>query len=220
MTTPNLALARHNMIEQQIRPWDVLDQRILELLDSLPREAFVPAAYTGLAYADINIPLQHGEMMMAPKLEARMLQALNIQPGESGLEIGTGSGYVTALLARCAKQVYSVDIHADFTEQARHKLAAHGIGNVQLEVGDASRGWEIRGPYDAVAVTGSLPVLPDSLRRALKIGGRLFVVTGDAPVMTAHLITRVGEESWSQHTLFETVLPPLINAPQPPRFVF
>ncbi len=220
MTTPNLALARHNMIEQQIRPWDVLDQRVLELIDSLPREAFVPAAYTSLAYADINIPLEHGEMMMPPKVEARMLQALNVQLGESALEIGTGSGYFTALLARCAKQVYSVDIHAEFTQQARHKLTAHGIANVSLDTGDASRGWEQHGPYHVIAVTGSLPVLPDSLRRSLKTGGRLFVITGDAPVMTAQLITRIGEESWGQQTLFETVLPPLINAPQPPRFVF
>ncbi len=218
--TTNLALARHNMIEQQIRPWDVLDQRVLELIESLPREEFVPAAYLSLAYADLNIPLEHGEVMMAPKLEARMLQALAIQPGETALEIGTGSGYVTALLARSAKHVYTVDIHAGFVQQAQQKLAAHGMHNVTLDVGDASGGWEQHGPYDLIAVTGSLPVLPDSLRRGLKTGGRLFVISGDAPVMTAFLITRVGEDSWSQQALFETVLPPLVNAPQPARFVF
>lgn len=216
----NLALARHNMIEQQIRPWDVLDQRVLELIESLPREEFVPTAYRSLAYADINIPLEHGEVMMAPKVEARMLQALDIQPKDTALEIGTGSGYVTALLARSAKHVYSVDIHAGFVQQAQQKLAAHGIDNVTLEVGDAGGGWDQHGPYNLIAVTGSLPVLPDALRRGLKVGGRLFVVTGDAPVMTALLITRVSEESWTQQALFETVLPPLVNAPQPPRFVF
>jgi len=216
----NLAEARHNMIEQQIRPWDVLDQRVLELVANLPREDFVPSAYLSLAYADINIPLEHGQSMMAPKVEARMIQALNLQPRDIVLEIGTGSGYVTALLAKSAKHVYSVDIFADFAERARLKLAGHGITNVTLETGDAATGWEKDQPYDVIAVTGSLPLLPDSLRRQLKVGGRLFVVTGDAPVMSAQLITRVSETGYSQQALFETVLPPLVNAPQPPRFVF
>src|SRR3569833_2975332 len=188
----NLAEARHNMIEQQIRPWDVLDQRVLELVANLPREGFVPSAYLSLAYADINILLEHG----------------------------TGSGYVTALLAKSAKHVYSVDIFADFAERARLKLAGHGITNVTLETGDAATGWERDQPYDVLAVTGSRTLVPDSLRRQREVGGRLFVVTGDAPVMSAQLITRVSETGYSQQALFETVLPPLVNAPQPPRFVF
>lgn len=215
-----LEQARHNMIEQQIRPWDVLDQRVLELVANLPREDFVPPAYLGLAYADINIPLEQGQVMMAPKVEARMIQALTIQPRDTALEIGTGSAYVTALLAKSAKHVHSVDIYADFTQRARQKLAHHGINNVTLETGDGATGWTPGVAYDVIAITGSLPIFPEPLRRQLKIGGRLFVVVGDEPVMRAQLITRVSDEGWNQRTLFETVLPPLVNAPQPPRFVF
>jgi protein-L-isoaspartate(D-aspartate) O-methyltransferase len=220
MTATTMAQARHNMIEQQIRPWDVLDQRVLELIADLPREDFVPKTYLSLAYADINIPLDHGQVMMAPKVEARMVQALNIQASDTILEIGCGSGYVTALLARSGKHVHSVDIYPDFVESTRNKLAVHGIDNVTLESGDAANGWEGHGPYNVIAVTGSLPILPDVLRRALKLGGRLFVVTGDAPVMTARLITRTAEQEWIDKALFETVLPPLVNAPQPRRFTF
>ena len=216
----NLAEARHNMIEQQIRPWDVLDQRVLELVAGLPREDFVPSNYLSLAYADIHLPLDHGQVMMAPKLEARMIQALTLDKRDTVLEIGTGSGYVTALLAKSAKHVYSVDIYPNFSERVREKLAAHGIGNVTLETGDAANGWGAHAPYDVIAVTGSLPVFPEQLKHQLKVGGRLFVVIGDEPVMSAQLITRVSEGGWSQRTLFETVLPPLVNAPQPSRFVF
>lgn len=220
MSAMNMAQARHNMIEQQIRPWDVLDQRVLELIDGLPRDRFVPAAYLKLAYADINIPLDHGQVMMAPKVEARMLQALNIKNTDTILEVGSGSGYVTALLARSGKHVYSVDVYPDFVDGAGRKLAELGIGNVTLEAGDAVNGWERHAPYDAIAVTGSLPSLPDSFLQTLKIGGRLFVVTGQAPVMEARLITRTAEQGWIEQALFETVLPPLVNAPQPQRFVF
>src|SRR3569832_54463 len=213
----NLAEARHNMIEQQIRPWDVLDQRVLELVANLPREDFVPSAYLSLAYADINIPLEHGQSMMAPKVEARMIQALNLQPRDIVLEIGTGSGYVPALLAKSAKHVYSVDIFADFAERARLKLAGHGITNVTLETGDAATGWERDQPYDVIAVTGSLPLLPDSLRRQLKVGGRLFVVTGDAPVMSAQLITRVSEAGGGRRAGGGAGRPPRGGAPRPPR---
>jgi len=220
MTATDMAQARHNMIEQQIRPWDVLDQRVLELIAELPRDAFVPKGYAGLAYADINLPLEHGQVMMPPKVEARMLQALNVQATDVILEIGTGSGYVTALLARIGKQVYSVDIYPDFVEEARHKLADHGITNASLETGDAVNGWGHHGPYNVIAVTGSLPVLPDALRQDLKIGGRLFVITGEAPVMEARLITRISEQEWVEKALFETELPPLVNAPRIQRFVF
>lgn len=216
----DLAQARHNMIEQQIRPWDVLDQRVLELIASLPREDFVPPGYTSLAYADLNLPLEHGQVMMAPKVEARMVQALNVGKRDSVLEIGTGSGYVTALLAKSAKHVYSVDIYPEFTQRAQQKLAAHGIVNVTLESGDAATGWSAHAPYDVIAVTGSAPIFPEQLRQQLKVGGRLFVIIGDEPVMSAQLLTRVSEDGWHQRVLFETVLPPLINAPQPPRFVF
>jgi protein-L-isoaspartate(D-aspartate) O-methyltransferase len=220
ISTMNMAQARHNMIEQQIRPWDVLDQRVLELIDGLPRDKFVPTAYLKLAYADINIPLNHGQVMMPPKVEARMLQALNIKNTDTILEVGTGSGYVTALLARSGKHVYSVDVYPDFVESAGRKLAELGISNVTLESGDAVNGWEGHGPYDVIAITGSPPVLPDSFLQSLKIGGRLFVVTGQAPVMEAYLITRTAEQGWVKQALFETVLPPLVNAPQPQRFIF
>jgi protein-L-isoaspartate(D-aspartate) O-methyltransferase len=220
MSTMNLAQARHNMIEQQIRPWDVLDQRVLELIDGLPRDKFVPTAYLKLAYADINVPLNHGQVMMPPKVEARMLQALDIKPSDIILEVGTGSGYVTALLAHSGKHVYSVDVYPDFVESAGRKLAELDISNVTLESGDAVNGWDGHAPYDVIAITGSLPVLPDSFLQSLKIGGRLFVVTGQEPVMEAYLITRTAEQGWVRQALFETVLPPLVNAPQPQRFIF
>jgi protein-L-isoaspartate(D-aspartate) O-methyltransferase len=220
MSTMNMAQARHNMIEQQIRPWDVLDQRVLELIDGLPRDKFVPTAYLKLAYADINVPLDHGQVMMPPKVEARMLQALDIKNSDSILEVGTGSGYVTALLASSGKHVFSVDIYPDFVDSAGRKLADLGIGNVTLESGDAVAGWDRHGPYDVIAITGSLPVLPDNFLQNLKIGGRLFIITGQAPVMQARLITRTTEQGWTDQVLFETVLPPLVNAPQPQRFVF
>lgn len=220
ITAMNMAQARHNMIEQQIRPWDVLDQRVLELIDGLPRDRFVPTAYLKLAYADVNIPLDHGQIMMMPKVEARMLQALDIKNTDTILEVGTGSAYVTALLASCGKLVYSIDIYPDFTDSANRKLTEFEISNVKLETGDAVNGWDRHAPYDVIAICGSLPSLPDSFLQSLKIGGRLFVITGQEPVMEARLVTRTSEQGWIDQTLFETVLPPLINAPQPQRFVF
>ncbi len=215
--------ARHNMIEQQIRPWDVLDDTVLNLIADVPREEFVPAGFHNLAFADMNIPLGHGEAMMSPKLEARMLQALDVKPTETVLEIGTGSGYVTALLAKLARHVYSVDIHEDFVNHAHSKLNDDDVVNVTLEQGDAATGWAQHGPYDVIAVTGSLPLLPDSLRESLKMAGRLFVIEGDSPVMTARLITRLSDNEFHQdfhsENLFETDLPPLRNAVQPDRFV-
>jgi protein-L-isoaspartate(D-aspartate) O-methyltransferase len=218
MSEMNLDQARFNMIEQQIRPWEVLDQRVLELLSTVPREDFVPEVYRNLAFADINIPLGEGQVMMSPKVEARILQALNLQDDETVLEVGTGSGYVTALLANLAKQVISVDINPDTTRRAGEKLTAHGISNVTLETGDAARGWDAHAPYEVILITGSLPVLPDSFKQALSIGGRLLAIVGDSPVMGVQLITRVGDDEWAQETLFETDLPALINAPQPERF--
>jgi protein-L-isoaspartate(D-aspartate) O-methyltransferase len=218
MSEMNLDQARYNMIEQQIRPWDVLDQRVLDLLSTVPREDFVPEAYRNLAFADINIPLGEGQVMMSPKVEARILQALNIQEDETVLEVGTGSGYVTALLANLAKQVISVDINPDMTRQASEKLAAHRITNVTLETGDAAHGWDAHAPYDVIVVTGSLPLLPATFKQALKVGGRLLAIVGDSPAMGVLLITRVGETEWAEEALFETDLPALINAPQPERF--
>ena len=205
------------MIEQQIRPWEVLDQRVLDLLSTVPREDFVPPSYRNLAFADINIPLGENQVMMSPKVEARILQALNLKENESVLEVGTGSGYVTALLASLAKQVISVDINPEMTRQAGEKLTAHGFKNVTLETGDAARGWG-HTPYDVIVITGSLPLLPDEFKHALKVGGRLLAIVGDPPAMGVVLITRVGESEWAEEILFETDLPALINAPQPERF--
>ena len=218
MSDMNLENARHNMIEQQIRPWEVLDQRVLDLLNEIPRENFVPQRYLKLAYADTTIPLGDEQVMMPPRVEARILQALNIQADETVLEVGTGSGYVTALLASLAEHVYSVDINTEMTRTAGEKLADHGIINVTLETGDAARGWDAHAPYDVIVLTGSLPLLPNNFKQALTVGGRLLAIVGDAPAMDVVLITRVGESEWTQETLFETDLPPLINAPEPDRF--
>lgn len=218
MNQLNVEQARFNMIEQQIRPWDVLDPQVLEVLASTPREAFVPAAHRALAFSDISIPLGHDQYMMPPRVEGRLLQALAIGPDDSILEIGTGSGYVTACLARLGKQVTSVDIVPEFTEQARAKLAAHGINNVALDTRDAARGWDHRERFDVIAVTGSLPALHEGFHESLNIGGRLFVVAGEPPIMEALLITRISEREWTTESLFETSLPPLLNATAPSAF--
>lgn len=212
--------ARFNMIEQQIRPWDVLDPRVLELLADTPREDFVPAEYRELAFADLGIPLGHGQVMMAPRVEARMLQALDVQSSDFVLEVGTGSGYVTACLARLGGRVLSVEIVPELKYAAQEKLAAHGIGNATLRVGDAARGWEPERRYDVIAVTGSLPVYVDAFQKSLAIGGRLFAVVGKPPVMEALLVRRTAPDGWVREALFETDLPPLVNAPRPPRFEF
>lgn len=219
MNPLNIEQARFNMIEQQIRPWDVLDPRVLEVLKDTPREAFVPASHRALAFSDISLPIGHDEYMMAPRVEGRMLQALAIEPGERILEIGTGSGYATACLARLGGPVTSLDIHADFIEQAREKLAAQGITDVTLEVGDAAHGWDSHERFDIIAVTGSLPQLHQGFHKSLNLGGRLFVVVGEPPIMEALLITRVSEGEWHTESLFETSLPPLVNAAAPRAFV-
>ena len=215
-----LEQARFNMIEQQIRPWDVLDQTVLDTIAQVPREAFIAARYQKLAYADTAVPLSHDQVMMHPIIEARMLQALQIQPTDNVLEIGTGSGYVTALLARLAHHVYSVDLYEDFTSQAGQTLDKLGIHNVTLETGDAAEGWDRHALYDAIAITGSLPELPENFKHSMNRGGRLFAVTGQAPVMEAVLIRRTGEHEWTREILFETDLPILVNARQPSTFVF
>lgn len=213
--------ALNNMVEQQIRPWEVLDQRVLDLITANPREEYVPEIFRKLAYADTQIPLDDGEVMMEPKLEARMLQTLAVEPNEYVLEIGTGSGYVTALLARLAPRgrVLSVEISPTLKTQAEAKLATHGVDNVTLELGDGISGWPQAAPYDAIALTGSMPLPDEGLSRQLKVGGRLFVIVGEAPVMEARLITRVSENDWSTQSLFETVIPMLKGAKEPDRFV-
>lgn len=212
--------ARFNMIEQQIRPWEVLDQRVLDTIAAVPRERFVPERYRHLAFADLEIPLGHDQFMMAPKVEARMLQSLEIRDDDLILEIGTGSGYVTACLARLGRSVDSVDIFADFTESARAKLEAEGIRNVMLETGDAAHGWNQGQEYDVIAVTGSLPEYVTDFERQLAVGGRLFVVVGEPPVMEAMLVRRVREEEFHRTPVFETCLRPLLHVSRRPRFAF
>jgi protein-L-isoaspartate(D-aspartate) O-methyltransferase len=215
-----MELARHNMVEQQIRPWEVLDARVLELIARAPREDYVPAAFRNLAFADMEIPLGRGQTMMAPKLEARLLQALEIGPKDKILEIGTGSGYLTSLLAVLGGQVFSVEIDTELSREAVARLAAHGVKNVMLEVGDAANGWDKHAPYDVIVLTGSVPVLPEALRASLAVGGRLFAVVGESPVMQARLVRRLGANEWSDTALFETDLPRLVNAKSTPKFVF
>ena len=216
----NLEQARFNMVEQQIRPWDVLDQRVLDLMSELPREQFVPEQYRRLAYSDTRIPLGHGEVMMSPKVEARMLQALDVGPEDSVLEIGTGSGFVTALLARSARHVHSVEVHEGFTALAGERIAQVGLSNTSLSTDDGVAGQPDQAPFDVIAVTGSLPILTEDLQRQLSIGGRLFAIVGDSPAMEARLITRLEDDKWSTEGLFETDLPPLTGAPTPDAFIF
>ena len=212
--------ARFNMIEQQIRPWDVLDQRVLDLLHEVKREEFVPPQYRSLAFVDMEIPIGHGEKMLPPRMEARMLQELVLQPTDRVLEVGTGSGYMTALLARCCAMVYSVDIVPEFTRAAAAKLTAHGIANTTLETGDAARGWERHAPYDAIVLTGSVPLLPEAFQSSLAPGGRLLAIVGEPPVMEARLVTCAGAGAFSTIALFETCIAPLRNAVRRERFAF
>ena len=212
-TQMNFEQARFNMIEQQIRTWEVLDQDVLDLIAEIHREDFVPVEYYQLALADVQIPLAHQQVTMTPKLEARLLQALDIQKTDKILEIGTGCAYLTALLARSSHHVTSVDIYPEFTSEAKIKLTRHGIQNITLETGDAIRGWSNQSPYDVIVVTGSVPVLDSCFQEQLNLQGRLFIITGVAPVMEALLITRVGDNEWLKESLFETDIPALIGAP-------
>jgi len=220
MVGTNVEQARFNMIEQQVRPGEVLDPRVLSVLAEVPREAFVPEAFRGLAFADIRVPLGEGECMMSPIMEGRMLQALDVQPDEQVLEIGTGSGFVTACLARLGKEVVSVEIHESLATRARQALEARGVSNASVQTGDVFTDGLPQGDYDVIAVTGSLPVEDDRFRRLLKPGGRLFVIVGEDPIMEALLITRSGDSQWIRESLFDTEIPALIHAPQPQRFSF
>ena len=216
--------ARFNMVEQQIRTWEVLDQQVLDLLFAVRREDFVAPQYRSLAFVDMEIPLADnaptGERMLAPKLEARMLQELAVKPTDRILEVGTGSGYMTALLAKRGEHVTSVEINPAYSAVAATRLSAHGIANVTLEVGDAARGWSKHAPYDIIVLTGSVPVLADDFQRSLKPGGRLLAIVGEAPAMQARLTTCAGGGAYDSVSLFETCIAALRNAPQPERFVF
>ena len=220
----NLEQARSNMVEQQIRPWEVLDQDVLDLLYAVPREEFVPRAWRNLAFSDMEIPLKEqardGEKMWAPKIEARVLQALAPRRTERVLEVGTGSGYLTALLAHRAAQVYSVEIEPALAAFGKANIARHGVDNVTLETGDGARGYGRWAPSDIVVLTGSVPVLPPAVLESLAPGGRVFAVVGDAPVMTAKIVTRTAPGAFRTAELFETLLAPLVNCVQPSRFSF
>jgi protein-L-isoaspartate(D-aspartate) O-methyltransferase len=211
--------ARFNMVEQQIRTWDVLDQDILDLLFVVKREDFVPPAHRAIAFADLEIPLPNGARMWTPKMEARVLQELQLEARDSVLEIGTGSGYFTALLASRAEAVVSVEISDALAGDARAKLARHGIRNAQVVAGDGARGFG-HDTYDAIVLTGSTPLLPERFFEQLKPGGRLFAVVGEAPAMTARLIRWAAPGARVSVDLFETVVPPLVNAATPARFLF
>jgi protein-L-isoaspartate(D-aspartate) O-methyltransferase len=232
----NFEQARFNMVEQQVRPWEVLDQDVLDLLYTVPRESFVPAASKQLAFSDLEIPLpvagKPGECMWAPRIEARVMQALGVKKSDRVLEVGTGSGYFTALLAHRAGHVYSVEINPALADFGRANLARHGADNVTLETADGARGFGKWAPYDVIVLTGSVPVIPRTVLEQLAPGGRLFAVVGDPPVMEARLVVRTDRGTHATHAmhatyatyretdLFETVLAPLVNAEQPARFKF
>jgi protein-L-isoaspartate(D-aspartate) O-methyltransferase len=208
------------MIEQQIRTWEVLDPEVLDLLGRVKRENFVPPQHRALAFADLEIPLGHGESMMQPKVEARVLQELAIKPHETVYEVGTGSGYLAALLASRARHVTSAEIHPDLKAMAEKNLAAAGITNVTLLEGDSARAPLAESAFDVIVLTGSTPIVPQAFLDRLKPGGRLFAVVGDPPVMKALVVHQPAQGAFRHTELFETLLRPLVNAAQPPRFRF
>jgi protein-L-isoaspartate(D-aspartate) O-methyltransferase len=215
----NIEKARFNMIEQQIRTWDVLDTKILDLLVVVKREAFVPAAYQTLAFVDTQIPLPNGEYMFAPKMEARILQEVDVKKHEQVLEIGAGSGYMAALLAHRARQVTTVDIDPELKNLAENNLRQYGVSNVDVALGNGAQGWG-GGTYDVIVISGSLPMLPDNFLKQLAIGGRLFAIIGDSPVMSAQIITRVADTGFNTVKIFETDVKPLREAVVPSQFKF
>jgi protein-L-isoaspartate(D-aspartate) O-methyltransferase len=216
---PDVEFARRQMIDQQVRAWDVLDEQVLETLASVPRELFVPPAYRDVAFADTEIPLGHGQAMFSPQLEGRCLQALAIQRDDDILEIGTGSGFFAACLARIGRRVRTLEFHEDLAVAADGALRSYSVTNVTVESVDASK-LPAEPQYDVIAVTASLPVYDGRFARALKPGGRLFVVVGAGAVMTAQLVTRVGEDQWARDELFETSIVPMIHATRPDAFTF
>ncbi|MDQ7074221.1 MAG: protein-L-isoaspartate O-methyltransferase [Gammaproteobacteria bacterium] len=207
----NLEQARFNMIEQQVRPWDVLNPEVLNVLSSTPRDEFVPAEFCNLAYSDTEIPLSHGQIMMKPVVEGRILQHIQLKASDIVLEVGTGSGYLTACMAKLAGHVYSIDVEADLTQSAQANLKQHGIDNVTLETGDAAHGWNNKPSYDVIVLTGSVSEHPEQYKQQLAKGGRLFVIIGENknPIMEALLIQRDKDGEYHTQSLFETHIPAL-----------
>src|SRR3954469_18808162 len=216
----NVEQARTNMVEQQIRTWDVLDQDVLDLLYLVPREEFVPVAHRALAFSDMEIPIGENERMWQPKLEARVVQELGVRKTDLVLEVGTGSGYLTALLSHRAGHVHSVEIKPALADLGRRNLTRQAVDNVTLRLGDASHGWPRQAPYDVIVLTGSTPLLPRAFLDQLAPGGRLFAVVGQAPAMSARLYTCSAPGARASVDLFETVIAPLVDAEHPPRFKF
>jgi len=216
----NLEQTRFNMVAQQIRTWNVLDDNVLDLLYKIKREEFVPAENRAMAFVDMEIPLGYGQVMLTPKMEARVVQELHVKKTDKILEVGSGSGYLTALLANQGTHVYSVEIIPELKTLAENNLKAHEITNVTIELGDAARGWSKNEPYDVIVLTASTPCLPDAFQKSLNPGGRLFAIVGEDPVMEALLITCIAPGEFTTTKLFETSTPPLINALQPTRFTF
>lgn len=211
--------ARQQMVDQQIRTWEVLDPRVLDALSAVPREAFVPAAYRELAFADTPIPIGFGQSMLAPALQGRILQALGVGASDAILEVGSGTGYLSACLSLLGRSTHSIDIRAELISAAASNLRAVPQAQVQLETRDAFDGASL-GEYDVIAVTGSLPVYDTRFEQALRVGGRLFAVVGTAPIMDAVLVRRVDRTEWIRESLFETMIDPLVNAAAPQGFVF
>lgn len=220
MNDMNFAEARHLMVEQQIRTWTVLDMTVLETIENFPREQYVPEEFRKVAYSDIAIPLPHGQEMLHPKIEAHCLQACAVKPTDKILEIGTGTGCVTALLATLGNHVDSVDVFKDFQDAASKKLSAANLTNVTMIEGDASAGWGNPDQYDVIAITGSMPELPEQFVKALKVGGRMFAIVGENSTMEAIQVTRPYGNHWETKSMFETYVPALVNAAKPPEFVF
>jgi protein-L-isoaspartate(D-aspartate) O-methyltransferase len=212
----NFEAARFAMVEQQVRPWDVLDPRVLETLKQTPREDFIASEHRNLAYTDTALPLAHGQTMMKPVLEGRLMQALDLSPHDEVLEIGTGSAFVTACLSHLAREVVSIDMHQDFIDQAQARLDKHGIRNVRLECADALT-WNNNRQFDAIAVSAAVASIPEQFKTWLKPGGRLFIIRGQSPVQEAVRITRRGEH-FAEESLFETDVPYLRGAEPKPQF--
>ena len=220
MNNLNLEHARNNMIEQQLRPWEVIDDRVLNAMQSVPREDYVPEEYRHVAYADVELPIGSGQKMLPPRIEGRALQALNIQPDDDVLVVGTGSGYLSAVISTLANRVTSVEVDSELAEKAQQRLKSQGIDNISIVVGDATRGLDDYAPYDAIAITGSVTEVPQLLLDNMHIGGRLFAVVGHAPAMQAVVITRINSGEWTTDHLFDTELLPLENGTKSTLFTF
>lgn len=212
----NFDQARFFMVEQQIRPWDVLDQKVLDLFLEVPRHLFVEDSKQSLAYSDIELPIGHDEVMMAPKVEAKLLQALDIDDTDTVLEVGTGSGFMTALMASLGESVTTVEIHEDLQQIAKERLKDYN--NIDFQIGDASQDWNDGQLYDVIVLTGSVATIPQAYKEKLNLGGRLAVICGQSPAMTAEVLTRISESEWETESLFETDLKALVNAQMPDSF--